>query len=310
MFSLTLNDVLNVVRALLDIGLVWAVIFFGLRIVRNNSRTVQIFKGILFIFIVKGLAMLIGLTTINYIADMVLSWGVIVMVVIFQPEIRMLLEKLGKTSVLTRLAALSSNEKEHLVEELVKACTQMSASKTGALISLEQGQDLSDYIKTGTSMNSIVSSELLCSIFQYGTPLHDGAVIIRGVRIACAAAYFPPTTKELPTSYGARHRAAVGISEITDSITIIVSEETGTISIAEAGELKSYTSEELRDYLMTRYQIERREPRQELPQPAVEESAEQELRTDDLIPTEAVVVKYHRRRKSGRRRRKGGEGSA
>ena len=310
MFSLTLNDVLNVVRALLDIGLVWAVIFFGLRIVRNNSRTVQIFKGILFIFIVKGLAMLIGLTTINYIADMVLSWGVIVMVVIFQPEIRMLLEKLGKTSVLTRLAALSSNEKEHLVEELVKACTQMSASKTGALISLEQGQDLSDYIKTGTSMNSIVSSELLCSIFQYGTPLHDGAVIIRGVRIACAAAYFPPTTKELPTSYGARHRAAVGISEITDSITIIVSEETGTISIAEAGELKSYTSEELRDYLMTRYQIERREPRQELPQPAVEESAEQEPRTDDLIPTDAVVVKYHRRRKSGRRRRKGGEGSA
>ena len=310
MFSLTLNDVLNVVRALLDIGLVWAVIFFGLRIVRNNSRTVQIFKGILFIFIVKGLAMLIGLTTINYIADMVLSWGVIVMVVIFQPEIRMLLEKLGKTSVLTRLAALSSNEKDHLVEELVKACTQMSASKTGALISLEQGQDLSDYIKTGTSMNSIVSSELLCSIFQYGTPLHDGAVIIRGVRIACAAAYFPPTTKELPTSYGARHRAAVGISEITDSITIIVSEETGTISIAEAGELKSYTSEELRDYLMTRYQIERREPRQELPQPAVEESAEQEPRTDDLIPTEAVVVKYHRRRKSGRRRRKGGEGSA
>ena len=309
MFSLTLNDVLNVVRALLDIGLVWAVIFFGLRIVRNNSRTVQIFKGILFIFIVKGLAMLIGLTTINYIADMVLSWGVIVMVVIFQPEIRMLLEKLGKTSVLTRLAALSSNEKEHLVEELVKACTQMSASKTGALISLEQGQDLSDYIKTGTSMNSIVSSELLCSIFQYGTPLHDGAVIIRGVRIACAAAYFPPTTKELPTSYGARHRAAVGISEITDSITIIVSEETGTISIAEAGELKSYTSEELRDYLMTRYQIERREPRQELPQPAVEESAAQEPRTDDLIPTEAVVVKYHRRRKSGRRR-KGGEGSA
>ena len=310
MFSLTLNDVLNVVRALLDIGLVWAVIFFGLRIVRNNSRTVQIFKGILFIFIVKGLAMLIGLTTINYIADMVLSWGVIVMVVIFQPEIRMLLEKLGKTSVLTRLAALSSNEKEHLIEELVKACAQMSASKTGALISLEQGQDLSDYIKTGTSMNSIVSSELLCSIFQYGTPLHDGAVIIRGVRIACAAAYFPPTTKELPTSYGARHRAAVGISEITDSITIIVSEETGTISIAEAGELKSYTSEELRDYLMERYQIEKRPAPAAVPvQPAAAEAA-QPQREDDLIPTEAVVVKYHRRRKTGRRRRKGGEGSA
>ena len=241
---------------------------------------------------------------------MVLSWGVIVMVVIFQPEIRMLLEKLGKTSVLTRLAALSSNEKEHLIEELVKACAQMSASKTGALISLEQGQDLSDYIKTGTSMNSIVSCELLCSIFQYGTPLHDGAVIIRGVRIACAAAYFPPTTKELPTSYGARHRAAVGISEITDSITIIVSEETGTISIAEAGALKSYTSEELRDYLMERYQIEKRPAPAAVPVQAAAAEAAQPQREDDLIPTEAVVVKYHRRRKTGRRRRKGGEGSA
>ena len=128
-------------------------------------------------FIVKGLAMLIGLATINYIADMVLSWGVIVVVIIFQPEIRMLLEKLGKTSVLTRFVSLTSNEREHLVEELVKACAQMSSTKTGALISLEQGQDLSDYIKTGTSMNSQVSCELLCSIFQYGTPLHELSLI-------------------------------------------------------------------------------------------------------------------------------------
>ena len=109
MFNLTVNEIWNVIRALLDIGIVWAVIFFGLRIVRNNSRTIQIFKGILFVFIVKGLAMLIGLATINYIADMVLSWGVIVVVIIFQPEIRMLLEKLGKTSVLTRLVSLTSN---------------------------------------------------------------------------------------------------------------------------------------------------------------------------------------------------------
>ena len=130
----------------------------------------------------------------------------------------------------------------------------MSSTKTGALISLEQGQDLSDYIKTGTSMNSQVSCELLCSIFQYGTPLHDGAVIIQGVKIACAAAYFPPTTRELPTSYGARHRAAVGISEITDSITIVVSEETGNISIAESGDLKVYSVAQLRAYLMERYQ--------------------------------------------------------
>ena len=294
---------------LIDILIMAFIIYKAFMFIRRSS-TGAVAKGILLLLGALVVALLLHLNTVSFLLNLVVTYCAVALVVIFQPEIRMLLEKLGKTSVLTRLAALSSNEKEHLVEELVKACTQMSASKTGALISLEQGQDLSDYIKTGTSMNSIVSSELLCSIFQYGTPLHDGAVIIRGVRIACAAAYFPPTTKELPTSYGARHRAAVGISEITDSITIIVSEETGTISIAEAGELKSYMSEELRDYLMTRYQIERREPRQELPQPAVEESAEQEPRTDDLIPTEAVVVKYHRRRKSGRRRRKGGEGSA
>ena len=126
----------------------------------------------------------------------------------------------------------------------------MSKTKTGALISIEQGHSLSDFIKTGTPMNSVVSSELLCSIFQYGTPLHDGAVIIQGVKIACAAAYFPPTSRELPTSYGARHRAAVGISEITDSITIIVSEETGNISIAQEGKLTVYSEASLREFLM------------------------------------------------------------
>ncbi|MEF9966927.1 MAG: DNA integrity scanning protein DisA nucleotide-binding domain protein, partial [Longicatena sp.] len=145
---------------------------------------------------------------------------------------------------------LTLNERENLVDELVKACSDMSKTKTGALISIEQGHSLSDFIKTGTPMNSVVSSELLCSIFQYGTPLHDGAVIIQGVKIACAAAYFPPTTKELPTSYGARHRAAVGISEITDSITIVVSEETGNISIAEGGNLNVISEASLHEFLL------------------------------------------------------------
>ena len=127
----------------------------------------------------------------------------------------------------------------------------MSKTKTGALISIEQGHSLSDFIKTGTSMNSVVSSELLCSIFQYGTPLHDGAVIIQGVKIACAARRFPPTTRELPTSYGARHRAAVGISEITDSITIVVSEETGNISIAQNGTLTVMSEASLKEFLLS-----------------------------------------------------------
>ena len=213
---------------------------------------------------------------------------------------------------MTRLVSLTSNEREHLVEELVKACAQMSSTKTGALISLEQGQDLSDYIKTGTSMNSQVSCELLCSIFQYGTPLHDGAVIIQGVKIACAAAYFPPTTRELPTSYGARHRAAVGISEITDSITIVVSEETGNISIAENGDLKVYSVAQLRSYLMERYQIEAPSVKEEMVFHGEDTSAadsDAAVEKDDYIPTQAVVVKLRSRRGNAKRRRKGSDRS-
>lgn len=246
----TLNNFLAICRFFLDVACVWVVIYFGLKIVKNNSRTIQIFKGIILVLLVKALASYFGLKTLEYLADAFVNWGVIVVVIIFQPEIRSLLEKLGKTNVFSRISTLTINEREKLVDELVKACKEMGSTKTGALISLEQGHSLSDFIKTGTPMDSVVTSELLCSIFAYGTPLHDGAVILQGVKIACAAAYFPPTTKDLPTSYGARHRAAVGISEITDSITIVVSEETGNISIAEAGELRVVDEQSLRDFLM------------------------------------------------------------
>ncbi|WP_270323885.1 diadenylate cyclase CdaA [[Eubacterium] hominis] len=247
---LTLNNLLTIIKQLADIGVVWLLFYYLLKIVKNNSRTIQIFKGILVIVIAQWIAGLLGLHTVETLAATIMNWGPLAIIIIFQPEIRNILEKIGKTNVFSPISTLTLNERENLVEELVKACTEMSKTKTGALISLEQGHSLSDYIKTGTPMNSVVSSELLCSIFQYGTPLHDGAVIIQGVKIACAAAYFPPTTRELPTSYGARHRAAVGISEITDSVTIIVSEETGNISIAQGGKLSVISPAHLHDFLM------------------------------------------------------------
>lgn len=247
-FSFT--NILNLIQSLLDIIVLWALVYYLLKIVKNNSRTIQIFKGVLLIICIYAFSSFIGLHTVSSLSETIMTWGVLGLIVIFQPEIRSLLEKVGKSNVFSSISTLTLNEKEHLVEELVKACAEMSKSKTGALISIEQGHSLSDYIKTGTPMDSVVSSELLCSIFQYGTPLHDGAVIIQGVKIACAAAYFPPTTKELPTSYGARHRAAVGISEITDSITIIVSEETGNISIAENGKLTVISKASLHEFLM------------------------------------------------------------
>lgn len=247
---LSLANLWSLFTLLLDVGLTAIVIYYVLKIVRTNTRTIQIFKGIIFLFFLNGIAQILSLSTIEYFTSQFMTWGWVALIIVFQPEIRSLLEKVGKSTAFSRTNTLTVNEREHLVEELIKTCTALSNTKTGAIISIEQGQSLSDYIKTGTSMNSLVSSELLRSIFQYGTPLHDGAVIIQGNKIACASAYFPPTTKEFPSSYGARHRAAVGISEISDCVTIIVSEETGNISIAREGALLIMTPEELKDYLL------------------------------------------------------------
>ena len=247
--SLTYELIIKYLRMAVDIIAVWAVINFLIRIVRNNQKTIQLFQGVVLVIVVQMLSKLVGVETISWLADTVVSWGFLAFIVIFQPEIRQILERLGKSNAFARIATLSSSEKENLIEELVTATKNLSTKKVGALITLEQSNSLSEYIDTGIKMNSLVSAELLCSIFMTTTPLHDGAVIIQGDKIACASAYFTPTTKELPSKYGARHRAAIGISELTDSITIVVSEETGMVSIAEGGKLIQMTEKKLRDYL-------------------------------------------------------------
>ncbi len=248
-FSQTWQEILNWTRAFADILIVWAILYYTIKVVRNNSRTTQIFKGIVVILLVEAFTKLLGLSTISWLASMFVSYGFLAIIVIFQPEIRSLLERLGKSNVLSKISTLSGNEKERLVDEIIKSTLILSREQTGALITLEQGQSLLDYIRTGTAMNSVVTTELLTTIFVPNTALHDGAVIIQGDKIACASAYFPPTNMELPSKYGARHRAAIGISEVTDSITIVVSEETGNISIAEGGKIRTVSVTELRDYL-------------------------------------------------------------
>ena len=248
--SLTLNDIKDIVVAILDILIIWFIIYYALRIVKNNNRTTQIFKGILFLVIVNGLAKLLNLKTLQFILDIFINWGFLAFIIIFQPEIRSLLERMGKTNVFSRITTLTGGEKESLVSNIVDAVMLMSANRTGALISIEQSDSLEDYIQTGTRMNSDVTVELLTSIFVTTTPLHDGAVIIQGSKIACASAYFPPTNLDLPSRYGARHRAAIGISEVSDALTIVVSEETGDVSITENGQLKNVNREELYNYLL------------------------------------------------------------
>ena len=247
--NLTIQNIWSVFRVVFDIAIMWFVIYYAIKAVRNNSRTLQLFKGIIAIILVNVVAKLLGLSTVTYFTDIFINWGLLACIIIFQPEIRGLLEKIGKTNAFSRISSLLSNEKEKLVDELYDATVTLSKQKIGALIAIEQAQSLQDYIKTGIGVNAEVSKELLCSIFMTTTPLHDGAVIIRGDKVACASAYFPPTNVNLSSRYGARHRAALGIAEVSDCLTIVVSEETSVISIAENGRIFSVDEQQLKEYL-------------------------------------------------------------
>lgn len=242
------TNFLSIITIFIDVIVVWILLYWIIKIVRNNSRTIQIFKGIAFIVLARVIASYIGLTTVIWITDSFLSWGFLAIIVIFQPEIRGILERLGKSNAFSS-AFVTHNDKEEIVNELMKAVPELSNTKTGALISIEQSISLEEYIKAGTKINSDISAELLVSIFQTDTPLHDGAVIIKGTTLASASSYFTPTVLATPSRYGARHRAAIGVSEVTDAITIVVSEETGDISIASDGKLEVLSVDELREYL-------------------------------------------------------------
>ena len=247
--DISITTIINFLRSSVDLIAVWFILYYLISMFKTNMKTMQLFKGVLFILIVKLITSFFGLTTMNYLVDSVINWGVLAIIIIFQPEIRTLLEKMGQTKMIHK-EEISNDEKERLMDELVGAITTLSKEQTGALITFERGQSLIDYINTGTKINADIKSELLLTIFWEGTPLHDGATIIQGDRVSCAAAFYPPTNKELSPKYGARHRAAIGISEITDSLTVVVSEETGTISFAINGELKKIPVKELRASLV------------------------------------------------------------
>lgn len=247
--NLTIQSIWTISRIFFDIAIMWFVLYYAIKFVRNNARTIQIFKGIIVVLLVNGIAKFLGFTTISYFTDMFINWGFLAIIVIFQPEIRGLLERLGKSNAFSSISTLLSNEKEKLALEVYEAVIALSKARVGALISIEQSQSMQDYVRTGISINASVTKELLCSIFMTTTPLHDGAVIIQGDKISCASAYFPPTNANLSSRFGARHRAALGIAEVCDALTIVVSEETSAISIAEKGKIFSVDENQLKDYL-------------------------------------------------------------
>ena len=234
----------------LDILIIWYLVYRLIMLIRG-TKAVKLAKGIVFIFIVRIIAGLLQLHAVTYIVDQIVSWAVIGIIVIFQPEIRRGLERLGRTPIFSGRGESAHAKSVKMVQELDKAIQYMSKRRIGALITIQQDTGLDDYIETGIKLDADITGELLINIFIPNTPLHDGAVIINNNRIAVAAAYLPLSDSSMiPKRLGTRHRAAVGISEVTDAVTIVVSEETGGVTITKNGRfLLDLTREEYLKYL-------------------------------------------------------------
>ena len=235
---MTLNSVLTILQKVIDISLVWMFVYFILKNIKNNMKMVLLFKGILIIFLIKVLSDALNLTTIGLFLEYVIMWGPLALIIIFQPEIRTMLENLGRKQLLGRHKVLSLDEREKLVYEIMNATDYMRKSRIGGLIVIERDVSLNEYITRSKPLYADISSDLLISIFFPRNPLHDGGVIIQGNRITSAGAVFPiSVNSRINKRLGTRHRAALGISEESDAIALVISEETGKISIAIGGVL-------------------------------------------------------------------------
>lgn len=235
---MTLDNILMIAKKILDISLVWLIFYYILKNLRNNVKLTLLFKGVAIILILKIVSDFLGLTTIGLLLEYVMMWGPLALIIIFQPEIRNVLEQLGRTQLLGRHKVLTVDEREHLVYEIVQAVDYMRKAKIGALIVIERDTSLLNYIEKAKKVYADLTSELLISIFFPNNPLHDGGVIIQGDRITCAGAVFPTSSSsKVKKQFGTRHRAALGIVEESDAISVIVSEETGRVSIAVKGDL-------------------------------------------------------------------------
>ena len=223
----------------------------------KNTHAWSLLKGLIVILVFILLAAVFNMTTILWIAKNVLSLAVIAIVVVLQPELRRALEQLGRTNFFASLMPFDNTKSsrglfsDKTMQEIIKACYEMGKVRTGALIVIEQNQSLAPYERTGIEVDALLSSQPLINIFEHNTPLHDGAVIVRGDRVVSATCYLPLSDNMgLSKELGTRHRAGVGISEVTDSLTVIVSEETGYVSVAYEGELyRNLNSEELGEKL-------------------------------------------------------------
>ena len=222
--------------------LIIAFLFYHFLLWFKSTKAWNLFKGIIVILLFVLVSAIILMNTILWLAERTLNVGLIALVIIFQPELRKALENLGEKNFFGKIFNFSKSDEckfsDRTIEELIKACYAMGKVRTGALIVIEDEILLNEYIRTGIDIDAILSSQLLINIFEKNTPLHDGAVIVRGDRVVSATCYLPLSDSlSLSKNLGTRHRAAVGVSEVSDSLTIVVSEETGKVSIASKGQI-------------------------------------------------------------------------
>lgn len=248
MFWLSLPQINSV--DIIEIILI-SVLFYHILLWFKTTRAWMLFKGIIIVLVFIMVAYIFRMNTIVWLANKTINVGIIAMVIIFQPELRRALEQLGRKNLLGKVfnSETGKNNSERFsdktINELIRAVYQMAMVKTGALIVIQQEVGLEEYERTGIVVDGVITAQLLINIFEHNTPLHDGAILVKGDRVVSATCYLPLSDNmELSKELGTRHRAAVGVSEVTDSFTIVVSEETGGVSVAQGGRLRRNVDEE------------------------------------------------------------------
>ena len=235
---MTLSQIYSIFTKVLDIGVLWFILYYILKYIKKNVKLTLIFKGIIIIVLLKFVSEWLDLNTVGVLLEYIIDWAPLALIVLFQPEIRNVLENLGRSQLLGRHKVLSVDEREKVVYEIMQSVEYMKRNRIGALIVIERDYALSQYIENANKLYADLSSELLISIFFPNNPLHDGAVILQGDRITCAGSVLPTSMNQsISKRVGTRHRAALGIVEVSDAVAVCVSEETGRVSIAVDGEL-------------------------------------------------------------------------
>ncbi|WP_226038560.1 diadenylate cyclase CdaA [Aquibacillus saliphilus] len=230
-------NLLSLLRIGVDIALVWYVLYKLIMLIRG-TKAIQLLKGIFMVLGIWFLSIIFDLRTVQWIMSQAIMWGFLGIIILFQPELRRALEQLGRGSFFARNSNSEEESLNRTIDAIVKSCNYMAKRRIGALITIERETAMGDYIETGIPINGKLTNQLLTNIFIPNSPLHDGAVIIKHEEIVAAACYLPLSESPfISKELGTRHRAAMGIGEVTDALTIVVSEETGQISCTKNGEL-------------------------------------------------------------------------